>query len=285
MKHIKLNAKWRTALVPVFVLAAIGLFGFSEPSEAGKDTKLQHSPWVDLVTPDLSKAEAFYTELFGWSYDESEIKGIKTALIKKDGQVIGSMIEVKKAKSSVWMPAAPVSADQLKEKSKTLLDKGAKLAIGTMSQNSRGSQVVFEGAQGEEFSLIADNSYYDKSARSNNAGTFMGSELWASKPQDARNFYQYAFGVEVSQQDYEGKPYWFFELAGERIAGMIQNPITNQGSQWVSYIYADNPAAVAQQVTAKGGYVIAAPQAELRDGNVAVVQDPQGAIFCVHAVN
>ncbi len=282
---MKSKTNWLRISVMSLMVAALTLsmVGFkTDPGQTSKSTTAS-SPWVDLVTPDLKKAETFYTSLFGWTYAESEINGIPTALIQKDGKVIGSMFEMKKSKSSVWIPAATISASDLDARVKGLKNGGAKIALTSKDAGKRGTQVVLEGKQGEEFSLISGNSYHAQSAPSTAEGNFMGAELWASDPQAASSFYQNAFGVSVSQQEFEGRPYWFFERDGAPIAGMCNNPITNQGSQWVNYIYASNPAALADKVTKQGGYVIAAPAENIKQGKVAIVQDPHGAIFCIYS--
>ncbi len=284
LKHYFSNTGFRISMLSVALLIVLSIYGFRvSPDDAEQGGTTTKPTWVDLVTPNLEKTQSFYKSLFGWTYLETTVNGVNVALIKKQDVAIGSIIEIKKAKASVWMPAASVSMSDLKTMTEKLIANGAKKAFGPIQYSDRGTQVLFEGAQGEEFSLISGNPFEAKNVRTKDDGTFMGSELWADNVNDASRFYQYAFSVQVEQENFSGKPYWFLEKQGKRIAGMINNPITNQSSQWVTYIYSANPEMLSRKIESLGGTVIAAPTSALRNGKVAVVQDPYGAIFCIHS--
>ncbi len=289
MKNNQLNLgrnRWKLGMLPLIILLAIISYGFKTNAEAPSPADGVHpSTWLDLVTPDMEQSKKFYGEVFGWTFTETTVNGIKNALIKKGSSVIGSIYEVKKAKSSIWMPGASVSETDLKSKTESLVKKGAKIAIGPVNIPGRGKQVVFEGSQGEEFSLISGNKYHDNSMRNKMDGTVMGAEFWSQDVPAAKSFYQFAFNVTLTQEDHGGKPYWSFYRGENKLAGMINNPITNQGAQWVSYFYSSDPASIATKAEKLGAYIVAAPSPQVRHGQVAVVQDPNGAIFCIHTNN
>ncbi len=282
IKNQPSNFKMRPWYMAVVVVFAIALFGFSteQADEATADSTTH--VWIDLVTPDLEQSKNFYGKLLGWTYSESNHNGIKNVLIHNGSRTIGSMYEVDKADASAWIPAAPTNSGDLRAKSESLLKKDAKVALKTMSVPGRGLQIVMEGPQGEEFSLISDNNYIDPNTSSSASGNWMGAELWASDVTSARSFYEFAFNANLIERQYQGKPYWFFEINGKQMAGMIQNPISNQSTQWVPYVYFRDPASLASQVESMGGHVIAAPSPKLRNGNLAIIQDPSGAILCVN---
>ncbi len=272
---------WKLAIVPVIALV---IFGFS-PDE-GENSNLPDSDtlWVDLITPDMEGSKKFYGKIMGWQFKDNDHDGLKNCLISINDKYIGSIYEVKGAKSSVWVPAVTLTNAQLSEKSTSLVKKGAKVALGKMNMPGIGSQVVFEGAQGEEFSLIEgkDGSQPNKILPPKTASTWLGVELWADKPEKAINFYKYAFDVTVSKQDYNMKPYWYFQHEGKRIAGMVNNPINNQSSQWVPYVYVSDAGNLAKSAEALGAYIVASPTPQIRHSNVAIIQDPHGAIICLH---
>lgn len=49
--------------------------------------------WNDLITPDLEKAQSFYADLFGWTYEDA---GGGYQVIKNNGRMNGGMMEMTK---------------------------------------------------------------------------------------------------------------------------------------------------------------------------------------------
>lgn len=244
---------------------------------------VENGLWLDLVTPDLATSKSFYESLFGWTFTESSIGELKNLTINHNGNVIGSLFEIPNAEQSVWIASAKINAAELTSKSNSLVNAGAKIAIGPIDIPGRGQQILFEGSQGEEFSLIVDNAFVSPTKKSN--GSWMGAELWASDIEKAKTFYENAFGVQTRITEFDGMPYWFFESQGEILAGMTQNPVTNQGTRWVPYVYSSDLVGLVINVEKSGGKVLVAPSENLRNGNLAICLDPNGAVFCVQSLN
>lgn len=271
----------------VLIAFAFVVYGFTLQPQATQKTVENVEPkkplWVDMVTPNVAKTKDFYSALLGWQFEDKSQDGLKNYLIKNGNQVIGSIFEIKKATAAVWIPAAHVQSSMMKSRTQMLEKKGAKIAIAALNMPGRGNQVMFEGAQGEEFSLMANNSYHQNEMYSTNNGSLMGTELWADDVSKASNFYEMAFGVNITQQNFDGLPYWYFEKDGTRLAGMIKNPIENQSTQWVSYFFVDDVNTAVKKASQLGAFVAMAPSANFRNGKLAIVEDPNGALICLHS--
>lgn len=50
--------------------------------------------WRELATKDLTKAKEFYSELFGWTLEQSKITQMTYSEIHIDGQAVGGMMEM-----------------------------------------------------------------------------------------------------------------------------------------------------------------------------------------------
>ena len=62
-------------------------------------------------------------------------------------------------------------------------------------------------------------------------------------------------------------------------AGILKNPAENYDPVWLTYFGVDDPAAAAALAESLGGKIILPVSPELRDGSMAVVTDPSGAIL------
>ncbi len=267
-------------MLSVFFLGLITL-AFTDKAEVQDGQK--RPLWVDMVTPDMAKTQKFYGDLLGWQFIDKSRHGFTNYLIQNGDQVVGSIFEIEKAKAAVWIPAAHVNAGKMRDKTKLLENKSAKIAIAGLNMPGRGDQIMYEAPFGEEFSLMTNNSYHENEVYNHNQGSLMGTELWSDDVQKSSAFYRTAFDVSVVEEDFDDKPYWFFERDGVKLAGMIQNPIDNQSTQWVSYFFVDDIEKASQKAKDLGGFVALAPDKNVREGKVAVIEDPNGAIFCLFA--
>ncbi|PQJ19941.1 hypothetical protein [Tenacibaculum sp. SG-28] len=237
--------------------------------------------WHDLITPNMTASQEFYSKVFGWTFESSNSKGAVTSKILNNGKVIGGMIEVKTASVSVWITSMIVSPQDMSSKIKAAIEQGCKLALKPVKIPGRGKQVVLESPQGEEFAFITANDITNTYSKANANGDWIGIELWTSDADKSASFYAAMFDVIIDKKMIDSKPYWMFKKNTATVAGMILNPVTNQGSQWVSYVFNNQLSTVTQKTETAGGTVIVAPSSNVRAGKLAVIQDPFGALICV----
>ncbi len=245
--------------------------------------RFDHVIWRDLITPDVEQSKTFYGDVFGWTFEDFTLQGKKYVMISHQGDYIGGMIEMPSSESSIWI--ASVSTEDVEKQSLNVTQNGGKVLLKTANIPGRGKQSILEGNQGEKFSFIHSLNGDPTSKTHFAEGDWLWMEFWADNPSDAYTFYNKAFRTNVEQIVSDNKPYWILQSNGKRVAGIIQNPLTNVDSQWVPYIQTQNPSATVKKVEENGGYVILAPQESIRKGSVGVVQDPNGAILCLQSWN
>jgi len=270
--------KTKQNLTLVFLLAVINLSAFNTRNTTPIKSSTESPLWHDLVTPNLEVSKTFYGKLFGWTFQDQNLKGFSYTLIKNNTETIGGMVEITAAKSSVWITSLIVSPKEMKEKIKAALASGCKLATKPLKIAGRGKQVIFESPQGEEFAFITDTP-----GSIDNNGDWIGMELWSDNPEKAAQLYKDTFELTTTETFYDKKPYWLFKKEGINVAGMIKNPITNQKSQWVPYLKNTNPSQVISNVSNLGGFVILKPTDNIRNGKLGIFQDPNGAILCIQS--
>ncbi|APD05624.1 hypothetical protein UJ101_00071 [Flavobacteriaceae bacterium UJ101] len=239
--------------------------------------------WHDLITPDIQEAKDFYGSIFGWTFEDFKIGGKNYVMISHHNEYIGGMIEMPSSESSIWI--ASISMDNIDEQAEKVVKNGGKILLKPITIPGRGRQVILEGNQGEKFSLI-NSSQGDASLKTTTPnGNWLWMELWANDTSKAHNFYNKAFYTNIEQTTSDGRPYWIFKSKGKKAGGMIQNPLTNVGSQWIPYIQMDNPSNIIDKIAANKGYVILKPEPSIRKGSVGIFQDPKGAIICLQSWN
>ena len=117
-------------------------------------------------------------------------------------------------------------------------------------------------------------------------GTFSFVDLTTTDIEGAKSFYSDLFGWthETSPAGETGE-YTMFSKDGLPVAGGFQQSpeMTEQGAPpaWLSYVTVENVDKAATNAQALGANVISAPFDVLDAGRMAVIMDPQGAVFAV----
>lgn len=269
------------AFILICIASLNPLKGHSNVDLATNTNYAEQGLWHDLITPNMAESKEFYTKLFGWTYEEKNIKGFKYALIYSNKMLIGSILEVPNTASSTWITSLPLSNSELNKRIKLAVKNGAKLALNPIKVAGIGKQVIFEGPQGTVFSLVSQNEFNSSNTFNKNKNDWLGIELWSDDVEKAKNFYENVFEVTTEETSVNSLPYWYFKNNDKVLAGMIKNPVSNQNSQWVPYLKVNDPATIITAAKQAGGSVILAPNKNIRNGSVGIIQDPYGAIIAV----
>jgi predicted enzyme related to lactoylglutathione lyase len=109
---------------------------------------------------------------------------------------------------------------------------------------------------------------------------FIWTEHLSRDPQASADFYVSLAGFEVRRIDFAGTPYWVLVKGRER-AGLLRNPIAVDRPVWLPYVRVADPAATAARAAQLGGRVLLAPRQDLRNGTLALIADPTGAVLAL----
>ena len=115
-------------------------------------------------------------------------------------------------------------------------------------------------------------------------GTFSWTDLTTPDQDGAKAFYTALFGWDVQDNDLgEGGVYSMMLVDGKPVCAISPQPPQQQGAPpiWNSYISVDSADATLPRAKELGG-TVHAPAFDVFDvGRMGVVQDPQGAYFCI----
>lgn len=115
-------------------------------------------------------------------------------------------------------------------------------------------------------------------------GAIGWSELTTPDPAAAARFYGELLGWAVQAVDMGGpEPYRIGEVAGRAVAGIMAPPpeAPSMPPAWGVYMTVADCDAATARCTALGGRCLVEPMDVPGVGRMAVLQDPQGAVFNV----
>ena len=112
----------------------------------------------------------------------------------------------------------------------------------------------------------------------NEPGAVIWNEVMTKNPQEAGSFYGAVLGVEFTSAPMD---YYLLRAGGTSVAGVLQITPEMQGCVpcWVVYFCVDDADAKTAQAEVLGATVLLQPWDVPGEGRVAVLQDPQGAVF------
>jgi predicted enzyme related to lactoylglutathione lyase len=118
------------------------------------------------------------------------------------------------------------------------------------------------------------------------SGTFCWPELSTTDPWAAKRFYTTLFGWEHEDYPAGGDcPYTILRSGGRDVGALTGLPAAQREQgvppAWLDYVSVESADAGAARVGELGGQVLAGPFDVMENGRMAVVRDPQGAVFAL----
>ncbi len=111
-------------------------------------------------------------------------------------------------------------------------------------------------------------------------GMFCWNELGTSDAAAAKTFYSSLMGLSVKDNPMpDGSVYTMLQKSGKDAAAIYAN--TDAPPNWATYVNVDDADATAKKATDLGAHVIVPPFDVMDFGRMAVIADPQGAVFCL----
>jgi predicted enzyme related to lactoylglutathione lyase len=238
--------------------------------------------WRDLVTEDPDAVKPFYAALFGWQFEEGRALGAPYTLVKSGGQYIAGISKTRRPQSdqpvSQWLSFMSVAdVDRAVEQTRTA---GGSLVAGPLDLPNVGRGAVVLDPDGAPLGLLRSSIGDPADTAAPALNRFLWTEHLSRDPQASADFYAALAGFEVRKVDFGGRPYWLLVKGRER-AALLRNPIAVDRPIWLPYIRVEDPAASAARAVQLGGRVLLAPRAELRNGTLALIADPTGAVLAL----
>jgi predicted enzyme related to lactoylglutathione lyase len=111
--------------------------------------------WCELMTTDVDGAKRFYSELFGWQFEEVSPAGVPYNIAKVGGAGIGGIMAIPpKAEGMPPHWGSYVTVDDIDVVVKTAQELGAEICIPPMDIPGVGRFCVFRDPQGASIAAI-----------------------------------------------------------------------------------------------------------------------------------
>jgi len=240
--------------------------------------------WHDLITTDLEADKRFYSGLFGWRYEQRKGPKGKTYTLAKSGEhyVAGMVIEEKRedgADVSRWLGYLSVADVDLAVREN--MAAGGATIVKPLEVGDFVRVAVITDPQGAVLGLAQSHIGDPDDSIAAAPGRVVWNELLAPDTAAAARFYQALVGYEVNVLErYDGK-YTMLSADGVRRAGLLGNPLEGGEPLWLTYFGVSDVKATTSRVVGLGGRVLMPPSADIRDGKLALVVDPSGALLAL----
>jgi hypothetical protein len=247
----------------------------------------KHAPgsftWIELSTTDQNAAKNFYGSLFGWTANDMPMgPGDFYTIFRIDGKDAAAAATLRPDQRERGVPAhwmiyvATNSADKTAERA---AQAGGAVVAPPFDVFTAGRMAVIQDPTGAMFSIWQANKNTGIQIAGVD-GTLCWADLSTSDPERAKQFYSDLFGWQITT---ENDPSGYLHIKnGEEFIGGIQpaaqrNP--NAPPHWLAYFLVSDCDASATRAKDLGASLYAGPMSIENVGRMAVIADPQGAVF------
>jgi predicted enzyme related to lactoylglutathione lyase len=243
--------------------------------------------WYELTTPDVAGARKFYPSITGWGTQQFDrdyvmwtVDSVPMAGIFHLGQE-----QRQKGIPPNWMPY--VAVDSVDESARKVALLGGRVVHGPAEIPGTGRFAVVQDPQGATFGIYKAKTGRDGWDGTPRLGHFSWHELMTLDYNKAFEFYRQVFGWEkTGEMDMgPGGKYFMFGKKSVPYGGMYNRPPEMSGMSpfWMLYVNVRDVHKAVETAT-KAGAFVKQPPMEIPGGMIAILGDPQGAGFAVHAV-
>ncbi len=243
--------------------------------------------WIDLGSPDIEAAAAFYGALFGWEFQSAGPDAGGYGMFTLDGKTvaaIGPLTEV--GASSAWtLYFHTVDADAT---AKAVEQAGGTVRFAPDDVFTAGRMAGFDDPAGAQFAVWQPFETIGLDAVTV-PNTLCWTELLTTDPNAAKTFYRSVFKWDTEDMPMDGFTYTVtYPSGGDQETSQsgimeISDEMLSSGMKprWQPYFEVVDCDAVVAAASEHGGTVSMSPMDVEGVGRMAALSDPFGAPFSV----
>lgn len=236
--------------------------------------------WFDLGTPNLGEAQAFYQDVFAWTYRSPGPSAEEYVLVLNGGRPVAGMFQAEPAggeqDGATWL--ALLSVEDVDRAVATARAAGGSVEVEPADVPARGRHALLRDPADAIFGVLRSSSGDPVDAEVPIGGIFW-VDLFARDVDAMASFYSRLVPYEVTSRQIpdagEGR---FLNAGGMPRAGLVPVDEEANRSAWVPYVRVADVQATLDRVVEGGGFVIVAPDPAILDGNLGVFVDPNGGV-------
>jgi predicted enzyme related to lactoylglutathione lyase len=249
----------------------------------------KHAPgsfcWLELATTEQNAAKQFYSSLFGWAVNDFPMgPGEVYTMFNLEGRNAAAAFSMNQQMRAQGVPPhwmlymAVTSADDTVAKAG---QAGGKVLAPPFDVFEFGRMAALQDPTGANFSVWQPKQHTGTGITAV-PGTICWADLNTTDPARATAFYSGVFGWEISPgQDNTG--YLHIKNGADFIGGIppAEHLPPNAPPHWMIYFYVEDCDAAAAKAKDMGATLHMAPSTIEKVGRMAIVADPQGAVFAL----
>jgi predicted enzyme related to lactoylglutathione lyase len=254
-------------------------------------THIDHHPpgnfcWIELATTDQKAAKSFYSSLFGWDPQDSPMGPDEFyTMFKLEGRDAAAAYTLRpdQRKQSVpphWMIYIAVNnADETAGKAQQL---GGTVLAPASDVREFGRMAVLQDPTGAYF-CIWQPKLNKGTGIAHVPNTLCWADLSTPDPKRAGDFYAGVFGWQLTKDEKDPSGYLHIKNGEHFIGGIPPAAHRQPGvpAHWLPYFEAADVDATAAKAKQMGANLCLAPMTVEGVGRMAVIADPQGAVFAI----
>jgi predicted enzyme related to lactoylglutathione lyase len=246
-----------------------------------KDTRLGTFCWVELATTNLPASKVFYGTLFGWTVTDASLDGVPYSILTVGDREVGGMTALSKearksGTASYWFSYVAVDdAGAIAAKAAQL---GGQSVMDPM-ETGPASIAVLRDPAGAVFGLwqsLDETGTFDDGQ----ANLVRLNELSTPDVERSGRFYSGLFPWREAAGGSPAVPYKTFLLGEQIVAGMMETEGA-QPAAWMVYFSVRDAARTVEKAAYLGGKIVAPLNEVPGAGRLAILADPEGAVFAV----
>ena len=242
--------------------------------------------WIELATTDQNAAKSFYISLFGWASQDFPMgPNDFYTMFQLEGRDTAAAYTMRPEQRSMGAPPqwliyiAVESADNAASRVAPL---GGKLLRAPFDVYDVGRMAVVQDPTGAVFALWQPKSHTGTGI-SGVPGTLCWADVMTPDPARAKEFYSSLLGWGITTSENDPSGYLHIANGKDFIGGI---PPANFGDpnippHWLVYFLVSNCDETAAKAKELGARTHLAPLSMEKVGRMAILADPQGAVFSI----
>jgi predicted enzyme related to lactoylglutathione lyase len=241
--------------------------------------------WTDLTTSDQPAAKQFYSQLFGWDAVDNPIgENMVYSMMQLGGKDVAAISPQMEAQREAGAPPTWNSYVTV-ESADAAADRAQKLGATVMGPPfdvfDVGRMAIIQDPQGA-FLMLWEPKQHIGASLVNVPGALTWNELASPDPEASAQFYSELFGWKTEPFEGMQMTYLGIQNSDGHGNGGIRSAMENEPSYWLVYFGTDDPDRGTARATELGATTLV-PPTDIGVGKIAVLQDPQGAVFALYA--
>lgn len=242
--------------------------------------------WIDLMVPDQQAGLDFYRDLFGWQGEIGPDEYGGYSVCTQKGKPVAGLM---KAMAMGDQPAPPTawttyfSVQDADATEAAVKANGGTVIMPASDVMTLGRMFVAADPYGAVFGVWQPRDFKGAEIVKEH-GALAWNQLHSPDVAGAGAFYSAVLGVTAGPMP-EMPEFTGFQVKGRTVGGVMGMENLPEGTppHWLVNFAVDDTDSVVDALVHSGGSVLAPPFDMDKVGRMAVVQDPQGAVFAVVA--